>query len=154
MLTIIDISRKDYDLMRKAFDEASCCDASDSAFSVGSIVTTMDREILSTGYSREFGPDWHAEEVAIEKACRKITSLDNCILYSTLEPCGERASRPISCCQLILNKNIPVAVFAVSEPGSLVAEPKGASLLATNGVQVFKLAGFKSDFEQGNNHIR
>jgi len=97
MLTIIDISRKDYDLMRKAFDEASCCDASDSAFSVGSIVTTMDREILSTGYSREFGPDWHAEEVAIEKACRKITSLDNCILYSTLEPCGERASRPISC---------------------------------------------------------
>ena len=154
MLTIIDISRKDYVVMRKAYDEASCCKASDSAFSVGSIVTTLDREIISTGYSREFGPDWHAEEVAIDKACRKIASLDNCILYSTLEPCGERASRPISCCQLILNKNIPIVVFAVSEPGSLVASPKGATLLAANNVRVFKLDGFKSDFEQRNDHIR
>ena len=154
MLTIIDISKKDYDVMCKAYDEASCCNASDSAFSVGSIVTTLDREILSTGYSREFGPDWHAEEVAIEKACRKITSLDNCILYSTLEPCGERASRPISCCQLILKKNIPIVIFAVSEPSSLVAAPNGASLLAANSVQVFKLDGFKSHFEQRNGHIR
>lgn len=140
--------------MRKAFDAATCCTASDSAFSVGSIVTTMDREILSTGYSREFGQNWHAEEVAIEKACRKITSLDKCILYSTLEPCGERASRPVSCCQLILNKNIPVVIFAVSEPGSLVAAPKGASLLAANNVQVFKLDGFEIHFEKRNAHIR
>jgi len=154
MLVIIDIDKKDRDLMRKAFDAATCCTASDSAFSVGSIVTTMNREILSTGHSREFGPAWHAEEVAIEKACRKITSLDNCILYTTLEPCGERASRPISCCQLILKTNISIVIFAVSEPSSLVASPRGASLLTSNNVQVFKLDGFKSHFEQRNDHIR
>jgi diaminohydroxyphosphoribosylaminopyrimidine deaminase/5-amino-6-(5-phosphoribosylamino)uracil reductase len=154
MLAIIDISEDDYDLMHKAFAESSFCKASDSAFSVGSIVTTMNREIVSTGYSREFGRDWHAEEVAIEKACRGITSLDNCILYSTLEPCGERSSRPVSCSQLILNKNIPIVIFAEREPDSFVAAPKGILQLAANGVQVFKLDGFKCQFEQYNNHIR
>jgi pyrimidine deaminase RibD-like protein len=140
--------------MRKAFGEASFCDASDSAFSVGSIVATMEREILSTGYSREFGRNWHAEEVAIEKASRKITSLANCILYTTLEPCGERSSRTVSCSQLILNKHIQIVIFAESEPSSFVAAPKGRFLLAANGVQVFKLDGFKSRFERQNIHIR
>ena len=153
MLNTIDIDSRDYALMRKAFFEASFCNASDSAFSVGSVITTMDREILSTGYSRELGRNWHAEEVAIEKACRKVSSLDNCILYSTLEPCGERASRPICCSQLILSKNIPIVFFAVSEPNSLVTTPKGASLLEANCLLVFKLDGFESEFEQRNNHI-
>jgi pyrimidine deaminase RibD-like protein len=154
MLPNPDISEIDYDLMRKAFGEASFCDASDSAFSVGSIIATMEREILSTGYSREFGRNWHAEEVAIEKASRKITSLANCILYTTLEPCGERSSRTVSCSQLILKKNIPLVIFAESEPSSFVAAPQGRSLLAAKGVQVFKLDGFKSRFERQNIHIR
>ena len=154
MLPNISISEIDYDLMSKAFGKASFCDASDSAFSVGSIVATMEREILSTGYSREFGRNWHAEEVAIEKACREITSLANCILYSTLEPCGERSSRTVSCSQLILNKHIQIVFFAESEPSSFVSAPKGRSLLAANGVQVFKLDGFKSRFERQNIHIR
>ena len=153
MAAIIEINEDDYSLMRKAFAETSLCEASDSAFSVGSIVTTMDREIVSTGYSREFGRNWHAEEVAIEKACRKITSLDNCSLYSTLEPCGERSSRPVSCSQLILKKSIPIVIFAESEPDSFVAAPKGIRLLTAKGVQVFKLDGFKSHFEQRNDHI-
>ncbi len=149
----IEINDDDYALMREAFREASNCKASDSAFSVGSILTTMDRQILAAGYSREFGQDWHAEEVAIERASRKLASLDNCILYSTLEPCGDRRSRPASCSQLILSKNIPVVFFAENEPTSFVDTPRGAEILTANGVQVLQLDGFKNQFEKQNKHI-
>lgn len=149
----IEIIDDDYVIMRKAFDEAANCKASDRAFSVGSILTTVNREIVSVGYSREFGSNWHAEEVAIKKAVRRTESLDKCILYSTLEPCGERKSRPVSCSELVLKENIPVVIFAESEPNSFVATPKGRLLLEANGVQLFKLDGFKGQFEHQNSHI-
>lgn len=148
----IDIDQNDYALMRKAFKEGANCRVSESAYSVGSIVATIERKIVSSGYSREFGPDWHAEEVAIQKACDKIASLDKCILYSTLEPCGERSSRPVSCSELILSKNIPVVIFAENEPSRFVTIPKGRRLLRDNGVQILKLDGFNDSFENQNIH--
>lgn len=149
----IELNDDDYVLMREAFKEASRCQASASAFSVGCVLATPDRHIVAVGYSREFGRDWHAEEVAIEKAERKLVSLEYCILYSTLEPCGDRGSRPVSCSQLILSKKIPMVIFAEHEPAAFVDTPRGGEMLMRSGVQVVQLDGFKNQFEKQNRHI-
>lgn len=149
----IDINDADRSLMQEAFAAASKCKESANAFSVGAVLATRDRHIVAVGYSREFGDNWHAEEVAIEKAARKRVSLDDCILYSTLEPCGDRRSRPMSCSQLILSKNIQVVFFAEHEPAAFVDKPRGGEILMSDGVQVVQLNGFKYLFENQNRHI-
>lgn len=153
MPKLIDINDNDYALMRQAFNQALKCKNSGSAFSVGCVLTTLNRQVLTAGYSREFGEHWHAEEVAIAKADRDSQPLDQCILYSTLEPCGDRRSRPVSCAQLILNKNIRIVMFAEHEPAAFVDTPRGGEILMTKGVQVVKLEGFKKKFENQNKHI-
>lgn len=153
MSKLIDINDNDYALMREACKEAAKCKKSGSAFSVGCVLATLDRQILTVGYSREFGEHWHAEEVAIAKAERDSLSLDHCILYSTLEPCGDRRSRPVSCAQLILKKNIRVVMFAESEPTAFVDTPRGGAIMMSKGVQVVQLDGFKNEFENQNKHI-
>lgn len=149
----IETTSIDFALMKKAFIEASNCKVAEGAFSVGAILATMDRVVLATGYSRELGEHWHAEEVAIKKAGHDLTLLNNCILYCTLEPCGDRRSRPTSCSQLILNNNIPVVFFATKEPTSFIDAPRGIGILTANGVQVQQLDGFDDRFNEQNGHI-
>ncbi len=54
---------------------------------------------------------YHAEIIAIEKACKKLNSwrLDDCELYVTLEPC-------IMCAGAILNARIKKVYFGAKEP--------------------------------------
>lgn len=149
----VEIDDHDRYLMRQAFRVADECISSEGAFSVGSIVTTASREILSTGYSRELGPGWHAEEVAINRASDEIGCLENCVLYSTLEPCGERLSRPVTCCQLILRNSISIVFFAERESKVFVSRPNGAGSLLANGVRVLQLVGNESWFRRQNSHL-
>lgn len=58
---------------------------------VGAIIVKNDK-IISKAYNRKEtrkNPIHHAEIIAIEKACKreKTWHLDDCILYTTLEPC-------------------------------------------------------------------
>lgn len=128
MPTGIEPTPADRRLMEEAFRLAAKCDSSDAAFSVGAIIANFNRQILATGYSRELGEGWHAEEVAIHKAKENAVDLANCILYSTLEPCGERGSRPVCCSQLIVSAGLPAIFYAVPEPDSFVEQPKGARI--------------------------
>ena len=153
MAAAIELTEEDLRLMGEAFRLAAKCDTSAGAFSVGSIIADLDRQILSTGYSRELGEGWHAEEVAIHRAREKAVDLENCILYSTLEPCGERGSRPECCSQLIIAAGIPVVMYAIPEPDTFVREPKGLSLLEKAQVSVQRLSGFEGGFEEQNRHI-
>ena len=71
---------------------ASCCPPTEGAFSVGCVVADAQGNPVASGFSREWGPEWHAEEVAIEKARRAGVSLKGGTLYSSLEPCSVRLS--------------------------------------------------------------
>src|SRR5215475_2804333 len=66
-----------------------------AAFSVGALLVASSGQVIATGYSREVDPADHAEEVALRRA--GAAELGGATLYSSLEPCLRRASRPDSC---------------------------------------------------------
>src|SRR5258708_12820996 len=73
-----------------------------SAFSVGALLVASSGEVIATGYSREADPKDHAEEVALRRAAGAgVTDLTAATLYSSLEPCLRRVSRPDSCPALV-----------------------------------------------------
>lgn len=154
MTKAIEPTREDRRLMGETFSLAAKCERSDKAFSVGAIIADFDRQILATGYSRELGENWHAEEVAIHKARESGVDLENCILYSTLEPCGERGSRPICCSKLIVDARIPVVMYAIPEPSTFVENPRGLSIIERENVSAFRLEGFEDQFLMNNRHLR
>lgn len=58
---------------------------------VGAVIV-KDGKIIATGYNKKEGKNcavYHAEIVAIQKACKKIGNwyLDGCEMYVTMEPC-------------------------------------------------------------------
>jgi pyrimidine deaminase RibD-like protein len=51
-----------------AIELSKKCPVSDSAFSVGAVVVSVNGDAIATGYSRETAPPDHAEEVALGRA--------------------------------------------------------------------------------------
>jgi len=112
------------------------CPPSGSAFSVGAVVVGEDGALIATGYSRELDRHDHAEEVAIRRAAGR--DLGTATLYSSLEPCLRRASRPVPCAELIVAAGIRRVVIAWREPPVFVPGG-GAAWLADRGVTVAEL---------------
>ena len=96
--------------------------------------------MLATGYSREGGPLDHAEEAALAKLDPADPRLASATLYSSLEPCRFRASRPRPCAELIIGVGLRRVVIAWREP-PLFAPGGGAALLAGAGIAVVEIAG-------------
>ena len=115
------------------------CPPSDSAFSVGAVIVGEDGEVLATGFSREQEEHDHAEEVALRKLGRD-PRLRHATLYSSLVPCGARASRPVTCVRHIVAAGIPRVVFAWREP-PLFTGGEGADQLRAAGVAVTEVPG-------------
>jgi pyrimidine deaminase RibD-like protein len=69
------ISQRDTELLRQAVELADLSPQNAASFSVGALIASQDGHVLATGYTREFGENWHAEEVAIEKARQSGISL-------------------------------------------------------------------------------
>ena len=81
--------------MRLAVSLARQCPPSDTAFSVGAVIVDAEGAELSRGFSREGGdPVVHAEEAALGKLSPGEPRLAGATIYSTLEPCSQRKSRP------------------------------------------------------------
>ncbi|MFC6678476.1 deaminase [Nonomuraea ferruginea] len=99
-----------------AIDLSRLCPPSDTAFSVGAVIVDEYGNELSRGYSRETDEHVHAEEAALAKLPAGDPRLNKATLYSTLEPCNKRRSRPRTCTQLILQAGIPRVVIAWTEP--------------------------------------
>lgn len=114
------------------------CPPSTTAFAVGAIVVDADGNELARGYSRESGGTEHAEESALAKLDPADPRLRGATIYSSLEPCGRRASRPRTCTELILAAGIPRVVFALREPPTFV-DGRGAERLAAAGVEIVEL---------------
>ncbi|MBT1184147.1 dCMP deaminase [Streptomyces sp. CJ_13] len=125
--------------MERAIELSRKCPPAEGAFSVGAIIVGADGEELANGYSRETDAHVHAEESALAKLPTGDPRLAGATLYSTLEPCSERKSRPLTCTQLILRSPIRRVVIAWREPSLLVADCVGVETLRATGVEVLEL---------------
>jgi diaminohydroxyphosphoribosylaminopyrimidine deaminase / 5-amino-6-(5-phosphoribosylamino)uracil reductase len=115
---------------------------------------SADGSALSTGFSRELDFSGHAEEIALAKlglpggapavepaGLAGLDGLDGldglaaATLYSSLEPCAVRASRPVPCADLIIASGIGRVVIAWLEP-PVLAPGGGAARLRAAGVTV------------------
>jgi diaminohydroxyphosphoribosylaminopyrimidine deaminase / 5-amino-6-(5-phosphoribosylamino)uracil reductase len=140
--------------MRKAIDLAHRCPPSEAAYSVGAVIVAEDGTELSTGYSRETDEQVHAEEAALAKLARDDPRLKAATMYSTLEPCSQRASRPKPCAQLILDAGIPRVVIAWREPSLFVENRAGVELLGRHGVTVIELSDLADEAMAPNAHLK
>jgi diaminohydroxyphosphoribosylaminopyrimidine deaminase/5-amino-6-(5-phosphoribosylamino)uracil reductase len=131
---------------------ARSCPPSTSAFAVGAVLVDSGGNVLATGYSREADPVAHAEESALAKVSRPA-DLRAATLYSSLEPCAQRASRPRSCTELILAAAVGRVVVAWREPPLFVADARGCELLAARGVEVVELPEFAPEAREPNAHL-
>jgi diaminohydroxyphosphoribosylaminopyrimidine deaminase / 5-amino-6-(5-phosphoribosylamino)uracil reductase len=139
--------------MSLAVELAWLCPPSDSAYSVGAVIVAADGAELSRGFSREDDPHVHAEESALGKLAAGDARLRGATIYSTLEPCSRRKSRPRSCTQLIIAAGLARVVFAWREPSLFVADAQGAELLEQAGLSVVELPGFAERAAAPNRHL-
>jgi riboflavin-specific deaminase-like protein len=135
-----------------AVELARLCPPSESAFSVGAVVVGEDGEVLSTGFSREQEEHDHAEEVALRKLGFGDPRLPRATIYSSLVPCGARASRPVTCVQHIVAAGIPRVVFAWREP-RLFTDGQGAEQLRAAGLEVIEVPGLADRARAVNAHL-
>ena len=136
--------------MRAAIEHSRRCPPSDSAYSVGVIIVAADGTELARGHSRETEADAHAEEAALLRV--KNDDLVDAVLYSSLEPCGVRRSRPVPCALLIAATPISRVVFALREPPTL-APGGGAVLLRAAGVEVVEMSALADEVRAVNAHL-
>ena len=161
-------ARPDADLhwLHEAIKLSRCCPPSATAFSVGAVLIAADGSVLSTGFSRESDPADHAEEVALARlglpghgvtghgspALGSRASLAGATMYSSLEPCAARASRPTPCADLIIASGIGRVVIAWREPPIFVPGG-GAVRLRLAGVAVEVIPELAAEARTVNAHL-
>lgn len=79
---------------------------------VGAVIV-RDGKIIARGHNQRESKNMataHAETIAIQKACRKLNSwrLDDCTLYTTLEPC-------LMCTGVIIQSRIQRVVYGAHD---------------------------------------
>jgi diaminohydroxyphosphoribosylaminopyrimidine deaminase/5-amino-6-(5-phosphoribosylamino)uracil reductase len=139
--------------MSMAVDLAARCPPSEGAYSVGAVIVDENGQEISRGYSREDDPYVHAEESALGKLAPDDPRLPGATIYSTLEPCSRRKSRPRTCTQLILASGIRRVVVAWREPSLFVADCQGCELLEQAGVTLIELSEFAEPAKEPNRHV-
>ena len=122
--------------LRRAIELSRQCPPSQAAYSVGAAIVAADGTLLATGFSRETDPYDHAEEVALAKVPPGDSRLPMATLYSSLEPCGVRSSRPCPCSQLIIAAGLRRVVYAWREPPLLAAGGGGRQLRAAGAIVI------------------
>ncbi|WP_328872343.1 dihydrofolate reductase family protein [Streptomyces sp. NBC_00287] len=144
----------DHHWLRLACELAELCPPSRTAFSVGAVVVASDGTELARGHSREGDdPVVHAEEAALAKIDPADPRLGSATVYSSLEPCAHRASRPAPCARLILEAGVRRVVTAWREPNTFVVDADGSGLLASAGVDVVVLREFEDRAKAPNRHL-
>ena len=140
--------------MRLALSLARQCPPSAAAFSVGAVIVDAAGAEVSRGFSREGGdPAAHAEEVALGKLAPGEPRLAGATIYSTLEPCSQRKSRPRTCTELIIAAGLARVVIAWREPALFVADCQGYELLSQAGITVDELPEFAAGAAAPNRHL-
>jgi 5-amino-6-(5-phosphoribosylamino)uracil reductase len=147
-------SAADHRWLSLACDLAAQCPPSRTAFSVGAVVVAADGTELARGHSREGGdPVVHAEEAALAKIAPADPRLATATIYTSLEPCTHRASRPAPCARLILDAGVRRVVTAWREPDTFVEAADGTGLLTEQGVDVVVAAEYEERAKTPNRHL-
>ncbi|WP_217248793.1 dihydrofolate reductase family protein [Streptomyces sp. AC602_WCS936] len=137
-----------------ACELAELCPPSATAFSVGAVVVAADGTELARGHSREGGDAVvHAEEAALAKTDPGDPRLATATVYSSLEPCARRASRPAPCARLILDAGVRRVVTAWREPDTFVPGADGSGVLAAQGATVVVLPDYEGRAKAPNRHL-
>lgn len=149
-----NLSTRDLELLRLAVDLGRRCPPVTGAFSVGAVVAMANGEVISTGFSREIGAHWHAEELALLRAQDIIEQreLVECHLFSSLEPCSRRSSHPRSCCELIVRAGIRRVVFCLREP-EIFAPAQGRNVLRDAGITTLECPSYSELVRITNAHV-
>jgi diaminohydroxyphosphoribosylaminopyrimidine deaminase / 5-amino-6-(5-phosphoribosylamino)uracil reductase len=143
-------SAADRRFLRQAIELSRRSPPSQTAFSVGAVLVGAGGAVLATGFSRERDPRDHAEEAALAKVAGPLRP--GAIIYSSLEPCLRRLSRPRSCCELIAAAGITRVVLAWREPPVFVPGG-GAAWLAARGVLVTEIPDLAAEARAVNAHL-
>nr|WP_324290412.1 deaminase [Streptomyces sp. H27-H1] len=143
----------DEEWMRRAIALSRKCPPSPGAYSVGAVLVDGGGTELAYGYSREGDATVHAEESALAKLAPGDARLRSATLYSTLEPCSERRSRPDPCARLVIAAGVRRVVIAWREPELFVAACSGVAELRAAGIEVVELAGLEKAARQVNVHL-
>jgi 5-amino-6-(5-phosphoribosylamino)uracil reductase len=140
--------------LETACELAAQCPPSRTAFSVGAVVVAADGTELARGHSREGGdPVVHAEEAALAKLDPADPRLAGATVYSSLEPCARRASRPAPCARLILDAGVRRVVTAWREPDTFVQAADGNAVLTEAGADVVLLPQYEDLAKAPNAHL-
>lgn len=143
---------RDRALLRRAIELSHRCPPSATAFSVGCVIADRDGTVIAEGHSRRDDPHDHAEETALKALTPDDPRLAGATLYSSLEPCGHRASRPRPCAALILGTPIPRIVYAWGEPPVFVPA-SGAKHLTDSGRTVIRIPELAEEAKEANAHL-
>jgi diaminohydroxyphosphoribosylaminopyrimidine deaminase/5-amino-6-(5-phosphoribosylamino)uracil reductase len=139
--------------MTRAIELSRKCPPATGAFNVGAVIVGADGREISSGFSREGDPHVHAEESALAKLPPDDPRLTTATLYSTLEPCSERRSRPLPCARLVIAARVPRVVIAWREPDLFVADCQGVELLTAAGIEVVELPDLAAAARAVNAHL-
>lgn len=140
--------------LRLACELAAECPPSRTAFSVGAVIVAEDGTELARGWSREGDdPVVHAEEAALGKLAGDDPRLAGATVYSSLEPCAHRASRPKPCARLIVEAGVRRVVTAWREPDTFVPGADGIGVLASAGVVVVEVPELADAAMLPNRHL-
>jgi pyrimidine deaminase RibD-like protein len=144
---------EDLSRLREAIELSRRCPPSASAFSVGAVLVGSGGSVLATGYSRERDPHDHAEEVALARVAQAPDGgLAGATMYTSLEPCRRRLSRPRSCSELIVAAGIRRVVLAWIEP-PLFVPGGGAQWLTDRGATVIQIPDLAAEARAVNAHL-
>jgi pyrimidine deaminase RibD-like protein len=141
--------------LAEAVELSRRCPPSAAAFSVGAVLVAADGSVLSTGYSRQREPADHAEQVALDLAAAAGAGpsvVAGATMYSSLEPCAARASRPVPCADLIIASGIRRVVIAWREP-PLFVPGGGAVRMRAAGLTVAVLPELAAAARAVNAHL-
>jgi diaminohydroxyphosphoribosylaminopyrimidine deaminase/5-amino-6-(5-phosphoribosylamino)uracil reductase len=152
------MTERDRRWLARAVELSRRCPPSPTAFSVGAVIV-VDGLVVSEGHSRQHDDREHAEEAALDRAGGAPAhrpsggvDLSAATMYTSLEPCGVRRSRPRPCAELIIAAGIPRVVYALGEP-PLLAPGGGAAKLRAAGVEVVQLPELADEVREINAHL-
>ena len=148
-LTQLEFDRR---MLHRAIHLSRHSTPSPTSYRVGAVIVTSDGRQFE-GYTHQTSPLNHAEEEAIARAEAAGASLAGATIYSSMEPCSKRASKPESCSALIIRKGFSRVVFALREPDCFV-RCTGADDLRAAGIEVAEIGDMGQEVLDVNAHLR